>query len=333
MASSLSGYRRSRPLRLVFDGAYNDVDSSTIQAYLPKLWRHHGREIAHARFLSLDDYYPHRRRIHPYAIHLLGQYLCEVDRKPAVSAALSTGLEEVRSMSTYRVCDARSLTGEVFVSLGLLFDPKHFGCNARIFSELESFFQRHCSGIFQEAPDYWMRHLQALDRMSLNLIRKNPTIMASILSSVVYETRLRSRDRRLLFQAWNLSERTQHILATLVSKDEQRPSFKHGQCLHLACGSTMGPRSPRSVSSNNLLLRGGELLAPYGPHAVTVGPFRPSIDGFFPGEDFSDDECSFEDDRSLFDQLLEDDHPCARDFDQFMYSPRFGPSGSFGYFP
>lgn len=326
MASSLSGYRRSRPLRLVFDGAYTDVDSSTIQAYLPSLWRHHGRETAHDRFLSLDDYCPHRRRIHPYAIHLLGQYLCEVDRKSPASAALSTGLEEVRSMSTCRGCG--SLTGEVFVSLGLLFDPNYFGCNARIFSELESFFQRHCARIFQEAPDYWMRHLQALDRMSLNLIRKNPTVMAPILSSVVYETRLRSRDLRPLFQACNLSERTQHILATLVRKEEQRPSLTHGQGLHLACSSTKRAKPPRSVPFNNLLLRGGEFVAPCGPYSMTADHFRPSIDDFFPEEDFSDDEYPFDDDPSLFDQLLEDDHSCARDLDHFMHSPRFGPSGS-----
>jgi len=333
MARSHPGYRRHRSLSLVFDGAYTDVEIRTIQAYLPKLWRHHGHEIAHTRFLSLDEYCPHRRRVHPKAIQLLGQYLYEVNRKPSVSAALSTGLEEVWRMSTHRGRDAGSLTGEVFVSLATVFDPKYFGCNTKIFKELESFFQRHCAEIFEEAPGYWIGYLRALDRMSLNLISRNPTIMAPILSSVLHETRLGSRDLRPLFQALNLNGRSQQILETLVRTDEQRPSFTHGYGLHLACSSTTRPKPPRSVSFKNLPLRGGELVAPYGPHSMTVEQFRPRIDGFFLGEDFSDDEYPFDDDPSLFEQLLEDDHLCACDMDHFMPSHCLGHPGPFGYFP
>lgn len=332
MARSLSGYRRTRPLRLVFDGAYTDIDSRTIQVYLPHLWRQHGREIAHTRFLSLDDYCPHRTRIHPIAIQLLGQYLSEVDQRSPISAALSTGLEEAWSMSAYRGRDAGSLTGEVFVSLGTLFDPKYFGCNARIFRELESFFQRHCARIFQRTPDYWIRHLQALDRMSLNMIRKSPTIMAPILSSVLHETRLQSRDLRPLFQVSNLSKSSQATLATLVRNDEQRSSYIHGHDLRLACSSVIRPRPPRSVSFNNLPLLGGEPIAPYGPHSMTVEQFRPRMDGFFPGRDFSDDEYPYDDDPS-FDQLLEDDHLCDRDLDHFMSIPCLGHPNPLGYFP
>jgi len=333
MARRHSGYSRHRSLSLVFDGAYTDVDIRTIQAYLPKLWRHHGHEIAHTRFLSLDAYCPHRRRIHPKAIQLLGQYLCEVDRKSPVSAALSTGLEDLWRMFTYRGGDAVSLTGDVFISLGIILDPKYFGCNTKIFRELELFFQRHCTRLFQEAPDYWMRHLEALDRMSLNLIRRNPTIMAPILSSVLHETRLESRDLRPLFQASNLNKCSRGILATLVRKDEQRPSFTHGYGLHLGCSSTTRPKPRRSASFSNLPLRGDELVAPYGPHSMTVDHSRPRINDSYYEDDFSDDDYPYDDDPSLFDQLLEDDHLYARDLDHFMPSPCLGHPSPFGYFP
>ncbi len=332
MARSHSGYRRHRSLSLVFDGAYTAIDSRTIQVYLPTLWRHHGHEIAHTRFLSLDDYCPHRRRVHPKAIQLLGQYLCEVDRKSPVSAALSTGLEEVRRMSTHRGRDAGSLTGEVFVSLGTVFDPKYFGCNAKIFRELESFFQRQCAEIFQEAPGYWIGYLQALDRMSLNLISRNSTVMAPILSSVLHETRLESRDLRPLFQALNLNKCSRGILATLIKKDEQRPSFTHGYGLHLACSSTTRPKPRRSVYFNDIPLRGNELLATYDPRSMTVDRFRPRINDSYYEDDFSDDDYPYDDDPSLFDQLLEDDHLYARDLDHFMPSPCLGHPGPFGYF-
>lgn len=334
MARRLSGYRRNRPLSLIFDGDYTDVDSSTIQAYLPKLWRHYGHEIAHTRFLSLDDFVSNRRRIHPHAIQLLGQYLCEVDRKSPVSAALSTGLEEIWRISPYRGCDAGSLISEVFVSLGTIFDSKFLGCNIKIFREMESFFQRHCAEIFQETPDYWMRYLRALDCMSSNLNKRNPTIMAPILSSVLHETRLTSRDLRPLYEALRLSRISQRILATLVRKDEQRPSCTNGHGLHLAGSSTTRSNRRRIQSFNKVPLRGNELLAACDRHPMTVDRFRSTIEDSYFGDDFSEYDYPSIDDLSSFDQLsLEDEHHCLRGIDNFMPSPFLRRPGSCGYFP
>lgn len=334
MAPDRIRYLWDQSIRLFFAGIYADVDYSTIKQYLPQLWRREGYELAHAGLLPLDNICPHRKRIHPEAIRLLGQYLHEVDRDSPISAALSTGLEEMWRRSSHRGYDSESLTGSVFVSLGTMFDPKFLGCNARTFREMESFFQRHSAELFQESPNYWIPYIGALDRMSKNLDKRNLTVMVPTLSSVLHETRLGGRDPRSLFESPALSRKSRKTLVTLIDRNQQRLRYPDGHALEVAYSFKTRPKMHRAGHFHTTPPLGGGLCAGCEPHSMIVDGFGSMVDGLCYDEEFSDNNSFYTDDESLFDHYsIEQDQRHGYGSHDFVPNPYLGLPGLREGFP
>lgn len=225
--------------------------------------------------VSLDQMCSVRSRVEPGAVDLLVRYLREVDRNcPAVSAAISEGLEIIWKKSSRCSGSAYCLTTAIFRSLGKIFDKNYFGCNAKIFREMESFFHRHALEIMQRMPEGLFTYIISLDRMSLN--KPGKMEMMPTLTSLVQNLGLSNMHN--WSEAQYLSRRSQYHLSRLLMHfrteiTRHRPNMTrqlyphsplHNQSRRPIAGSTMDPRYLMD-------------LCLHEPHRITVND-RGSVD-------------------------------------------------------
>ena len=305
-------HHRSRSLTLIYDGQFAKIDRDTIKQYLPRLWRHRECYISPSGCLSLDDICPHRSHVQPEAIRLLGQYLREVNQPPQVSAALSHGLEEIWRRSS----SAEVKSALVFASLATMFRPKYFGCNVRIFKDMEMFFQRHCAEILEGPPEVTAQFIHGLDRMSKNL--KSGTAMNAVLASVVQECPDRNRVLPVLMSLARLGNKSMLTVSTLWKQDRRRREENE---LRLAHG--FGSRS--SMHGGELSRRGvirGDLVPSTVRHHIAMfEPHRMDILGGASSIDYDDDD----DDDFLDEESLDSDELLLSEFeDDSWLHDRFG---------
>ena len=280
MAHRRSIDRHSRPLLLIFDSASTIINSITIKNSLPALWRHDGSHILRDNGLSLDAYCSHRGRIAPKAIRILGQYLCEVDEGSPVSAALSNGLEDIWRNQLHHGYDSADVAVLIFHCLATMFDGKYFGCNEKMFKQMELFFHRHCGELLYRSLEDWILVVKGLDRMSLNF--KPKPIMTNVLASVLQECNHKGQGPRTLINSMHLAKNSRRILSTLIEHEYQRlrRSHRHGPHRLRRRGDEVPPEDRMYIAMNE-------------PHRITIngnGPISSDPyyddDGFF-GEGFA----------------------------------------------
>ena len=342
---SPAGHRR-RPIRSIdieFNGRLARIHCGTISKYLPNLWRRAWEDI-YCGYLSLDKYCDLncRNPVVWKALGLLGRYLQEIDGSVTVSAAISNGLEEIWRASPFWGGNGQHSTADVFVSLATMFDPKYFGCNVKIFKEMESFFLRHSSEILQGMSRHPRAYITGLDRMSYN----KPTVMnmTPSLASLLQESDADPDDLLSPRGVFKLSRKSRRILSTLRKQsDRSSRSCELAPRLnpHLGIAHNRSPPLHRQGPCCRDLQRyqaapvRGDKMHPlelqnyclHAPHQVTIHGPRPDFDDRdLYGDDFSDEESeSSDDDFSLYDadHLLEGDHRCHHDLDNIFQSPHY----------
>lgn len=283
-----------QPLTLVCGGQHCSIHERTVQQYLPVLWRKHTRRMMlDAGYLDLEDYKLLHGPNYSMAVTLLFRYLGDVDRKSKASAALSTGLEDVWRESDLYDNGESFHPSEIFECLATMFKKQSFGCNAKIFKEMESFFQRHCAEILQRGLNYWTCYIGGLARMSAN----DPGLMdmASVLAPVVHEMNSKGLDARML--SGYLDPRSQRILTTLDRQEQQRPPSPPRFGTHLVPVSAHRPLLHRGLSLPPVSLRGDEFdpatrlhLAQHYPHRLSIHDHELNIPDPWFAEDLSDNE-------------------------------------------
>lgn len=307
-------------MRIISDDRTATIDSNTIKQSLPGLWKHRMSYMPDPHCLDLDAICAHKGRTHPKAVRILGQYLREIIGQSQVSAALSKGLDETLRSSRSPHHDS----AVIFQSLATMFDRKYFGCNSKIFRDMESFFQRRCIEIFDGPPEYWKVYINGLDRMSLSL--ENTAAMTSVLAAVIQHEHPGRHGLRQLSQLYSLSSRSQRVLKTLISQEEaQRTKHQYRHDLRLTC-SHMRPPLCFGEPDHRLPMRGDQMdptvvidIAMHEPHRVIIDDHCSVCDdSLFDEDDYSDDDACFANDQSLIDYRSLAEFSCQNNFDHHL---------------
>ena len=236
--------QRGPPIRLLFNGEQIVISCKTLRDSLPWLWRRQQRMILRRRILPLSALVPHRKTCEAHALRILFRYLLEIDDFAPVSAAITNGLDELFEETGSRHIDGPCFATEVFVALGLLFDPWGFGCSQKMFKQMEAFFLKHSEELFAARNAF--RYIVTIDLMSLNGIRTQWDT-APVLSCVIREWEGNGRphlNRQVLPE---LSQKSRHIIIVLANQAKDKMyrrlqrADQHGG-LHL-CRPQLGRRS------------------------------------------------------------------------------------------
>lgn len=134
------------------------IRATTIQQYLPDLWRRYARHFHPNKSLCPLNYLyqPHQDERTRNLLYYLFGYLERVDTTRRKSTILQDFLNHVWIIDGPR--DGR----EAFLGLGYIFLPENFGCNKEIWLTMKNFVMDHRMEIFGSD---WVEYIKVLDKI------------------------------------------------------------------------------------------------------------------------------------------------------------------------